>query len=322
MRIKDWRRLAACLAIACLPAIAAAAAAKNFIAPGARKVPGGRDVHIVVAQTEIMPSITVSHIAKEVGGGLLWAMIDLGVNNERAQNAEKAVVQLREALTGFDFDTRVEAATARTLTRLGWVDPKQVNLSKDISKASILAALDAAGTDQLLVLIYTYETDVDYSGMIVSLKATLVNKAIPKGKKPDARLKPRNLAYFQGVRSMVRLQDHRDPAFNRASWSVNGGEKARDALTLGIERCQQLAERVFMLSAAEAASYTKRDDRPLSTVPDIGGWVVETLPTGQLIYDPALATLTQVETYVVAAPPEGSPAVAAAPADAAATSAR
>ena len=313
--IKHWRKLAACLAIACLPALAVAAAPpKNFIAPGARKIPGGRDVFIVVAQSEIMPSITISHIARNVGGGLLWAMIDVSVNDERAQNAENAIVQLREALTGFDFDSRVEAATARTLTKLGWVEPKQVTLSKDVSKASMLAALDAAGTDQLLVLVYTYGTDVDFSGIMVSLNATLVNKAVPKGQKPKARLKPRNLAFFQGVRSMVRLGDHRDPAFNRAAWSADGGEKARNALALGIERCQQLAERVFMLSAAEVASYTQRNHRPLSTVPDIGGWVVETLPSGQLIYDPTILTLTQVEPYgampTAAAPAESAPAAA------------
>ena len=68
---------------------------------------------------------------------------------------------------------------------------------------------------------------------------------------------------------MILLPDPnpKDPAANVAAWSANGGEKARVALELGIERCQQLAERAATLSATEAAGYTKRNKRPLSTTP-------------------------------------------------------
>src|SRR5687768_4711426 len=147
--ITTWRTPLACLLALCVSAPGLGAIKNSFIAPEARTVEGGRDVRIIVSQAEIQPNINISNVTAAAGGGLLFALIDAGVNNARAKEAEKKIVPLREALVGYDFDPLAQHASNTTLTALGWFDPKQVNLSKEDTGDSLLAAVDAAGTSQV-----------------------------------------------------------------------------------------------------------------------------------------------------------------------------
>ena len=251
----------------------------------------------------------------------MFALIDAGVNNARAKDAEKSVVPLRESLVGYEFDPRAEMASAMTLSGLDWFGAKQTQLTKDESGDASLAALDASAAPQLMVMRYSYETTADFSAILVHLNTTLLKKEIPKGKKSNARLNPKNMAYVQSVRSVILLPDAnpKDPDGNVRAWAADGGRAARAALDLGIERCQQLLQRGLTQSAADAASMAKRNKRPLSSVPGVSGWEIEKQPTSTLVYEFLLGSLTQVET-LGAAP--AAPAVATAPAaDAAAPAA-
>ena len=207
MNVCSSRMLVACVGAICLSGASLAAVTNNYIAPEARNVEGGRDVRIVIGQAEIKANINALNTTAAAGGGLLFAMIDAGVNNARAKDAETFVVPLREALVGYEFDPRVEMASAMSLSGLDWFGAKQTQLSKDESGDATLAALDAAATPQLMVLRYTYETTADFSAILVHLNTQLVKKEIPAGKKPNARLNPKNLAFVQSVRSVILLPD-------------------------------------------------------------------------------------------------------------------
>lgn len=321
MRFNTWRAAACLLAMAASGA-SIAAIKNNYVAPEARTVEGGRDVHIIVSQAEIQPNINISNMTAAAGGGLLFALIDAGVNNARAKEAEKTVVPLREALVGYDFDPLAQHASTDTLSALGWLDPRQVKISKEETADSILAALDAAGTSQLMVLRYAYETNADFSGIVVSLDASIVNKAVPAGKKPDARLAPKNLPYKQLFRSFVMLPgaNPKDPAANVKAWAADHGKAARAAIDTGLERCQALLTRSLTYSAADAESIMKRNKRKMTKIPGLMGWELESQGDSALIMELMTASLTRVEPYSAAnspaatAAPAGEPAVAAPPA--------
>jgi len=328
MSFNSSRMLIACMGAICLSGTSLAAVTNNYIAPEARSVEGGRDVRIVVGQAEIKANINALNTTAAAGGGLLFAMIDAGVNNARAKDAETFVVPLREALVGYEFDPRAEMASGMTLSGLDWFGAKQTQLSKDESGDATLAALDAAATPQLMVLRYSYETTADFSAILVHLNTQLVKKEIPAGKKPNARLNPKNLAFVQTVRSVILLPDAnpKDASANVKAWSADGGRAARAALDLGIQRCQELLQRGLTQSAADAASMAKRNKRPLSSVPGVSGWEIEKQPSSTLIYEFLLGSLTQVETLGAApagpvpattpAAEPAAPAIAEAPAEA------
>ena len=302
MQIRIRRGAAACLLGLVLSSVSIGAIKNNVIAPEARTVAGGRDVYIMIPQAEIKPNINISNITAAAGGGLLFALIDAGVNNSRAKDAEKTVVPLREALVGFEFDPRAQLESVNTLSGLGWFEPKETKISKDDSGKSMLTAIDQAGTQQIMFLRYSYETNADFSGLVVSLGASLANKQAPAGKKPDVRLQAKNLAYNSSVRSMIMLPDAnpKDPAANVQAWSADGGKAARAALLLGIERCQALLARGMTLTPADAESLRKRNKRKMSAVPGVGGWVIDSPPESTIVYDPLFGQVTQVETFILA----------------------
>ena len=315
MIVANWRTLLACVGAFCVSGTGLAAIKNNYIAPEARNVEGGRDVQVVVGQAEIKANINALNTTAAAGGGLLFALIDAGVNNSRAKDAEQNVVPLRQALLGYEFDPRAEMASAMTLSGLDWFGAKQTKFSKDESGDATLAALDAAGTSQLLVLRYSYETTADFSAILVHLNTSLLNKAVPAGKKPNARLQPKNIAFLQSVRSVILLPNPAGKdgaAANVAAWSADGGRAARAALDLGIERCQELLKRGLTQTAEEAASMAKRNKRPLSSVPGVQGWEIDKQPNTTLVYEFLLGSLTQVET--LGASPAPTPAPASAPA--------
>lgn len=317
MRLQAVRAFAACV-IGCAVAGPSFGAIKNnFVAPEARTVAGGRDVYIIVPQAEIQPNINISNITAATGGGLLFALIDAGVNNSRAKEAEKVVVPIRESMVGFEFDPLAQGATTATLQGLTWFDPKQIKLTKDNADATTLAALDAAGTPQIMLMRYSYETNAQFSSIVVSLDAYLVNKEIPKGKKSAARLQMKYLPYMRKVRSMITLPgaNDKDPEGNVKAWAADGGKMARAAVELGLERCQALLTQSLNMSAADAGGMVKRNKRKMSTIPGVTGWVMESQPENTLIYEFITMTLTRVEPFSAsAATVPAAPAVPTAPA--------
>jgi len=313
----SWRALCVCLTGLFASGASQAAIKNNYVAPEARAIEGGRSVYVMVPQAEIQPNINISNLTAAAGGGLLFALIDAGVNNARAKEAEKQVIPLREALVGFEVDPRIQAASAATLGGLGWLDVRATKFSKDPSGDAMLAALDAGATPQLLVLRYDYETSADFSAIVVSLHASLVNKATPKGKKPTVRQQAKYLPYTHTFRSFVLLPDPnpKDATANVQAWAADGAKAARTAIELGIQRCGEQLVRSLGYTAAEAASLTKRNKRKMAAVPGVTGWEIESQPTYSVYYEPMAVSLTQVETYGTAQPA----AMAVAPAAAATT---
>jgi hypothetical protein len=304
-----------CALVACLLALIAPATGfgrvqNNHVAPEKRIAAGGRDLQIVVAQAEIQSSINPANVA--LLGGALLALADAGINNSMAQSAEKKIVPLREALTGYEFDPLVQKASIATLSGFEWFDLKETRLSKDASEPGLVSALNGAGTPQVMFLSYSYMTDPHFSSVVVTLTASLVNKAMPKNKrvqKPSMRFWMPYLPFNRTVRSVIQLPnaDSWDPEANVRAWSADGGKLARAALDLGVQRCQQLLKRSLEMTASEAADMQKRKKRRMSRVPAVTGWIIESDASHMLVYSGQNNWLTYFEKTDAPMPAPATP---------------
>src|SRR4051812_38476632 len=88
---------------ACFIAGGCVAPIKQILPPESRVVAGGRNQLVTVPQNEIAAGINESNLTAAMGGGLLFALIDAGVNNSRAKKAEAAIVPVRNALVDYAF---------------------------------------------------------------------------------------------------------------------------------------------------------------------------------------------------------------------------
>src|SRR4051812_32436107 len=89
---------------ACFTVGGCVAPIKQTLPPESRVVAGGRNQLVTVAQNEIAAGINESNLTGAMGGGLLFALIDAGVNNSRAKKAEASIVPVRDAIVDYGFD--------------------------------------------------------------------------------------------------------------------------------------------------------------------------------------------------------------------------
>lgn len=103
---------------------------RHFLDPADRSPAGGREAVVLVPQGEIKTLIVASQAGASFG--LVGALIDVGVNQHRANAAEKPIMPLRTALTDYHFDQQALAATQVTVERMDWLAVRKTSFSKDM----------------------------------------------------------------------------------------------------------------------------------------------------------------------------------------------
>lgn len=272
--------------------LAQAGPANNYLAESARSVAGGRSVVVVLAQAEIKSNIVDSKVAMAAGGGLLMALIDAGVNSARAKKAEEAILPMRTSLMGFDADALALSTTDKAVAALDWFGAKPASLTKDVSPAARLAALDAAATPQTAYFQYDYGASPDLAAVVVTATIQIAPHDVPAGKKPDDRLAPKFSVFTQTVRSVVVLPDAaKEPGPNAQRWAADNAALARQALTEGFAEVQALATRALLVSAEDLDKWKKT--KSSSSAGGHSGKLVEQNDAGTLLFD---GTLINVHT--------------------------
>jgi hypothetical protein len=234
-------------------ATAYAAATPSVVAETTRTVTGGRAVQVTVGQAEIKSDINPSNIAVYTGGGLIGALVQASVDAERAKKAEAAITPLRDALAGFDADGLAQSATKTAIAGVDWLNTDAVRFSKDATPNGKSSALDSESAAQIAFFDYTYDVGPDFSTVRVVVSMSFASKALPSGSaKPEARLKPRALAYAQKVTSVITLPDaSKDINVNAQRWAADDAKLARQAVTLAFENAEKLIPRTLALTAAD-----------------------------------------------------------------------
>ena len=285
----------AALAIVALVA-GCAAPLKHALDPAGRTVPGGRDVRIVVEQREIQTRIVESNMTAAAGGGLLFALIDAGVNEARVNSAEKAVVPLRDAMSGYDFDGKVQDEIKATMARFEWLGIRNVAFSKESNSSSRNEALNATDADQVAFIAYDYVVAADFNSIETTLSIALANKAPPEGQPTDARLKPQNLPYTRVFKSVVPLDSpSKEDAEDVQRWSGDGAKLARGAIDVGIQRVHWMLGRSLEQTPEAAAAVAKAKK---GVAGSYAGKLVEKTQYGDLV-----EVMLPINMWVMAEPP-------------------
>ncbi|HEY3948324.1 hypothetical protein [Phenylobacterium sp.] len=266
-------------------ATAAAADSKNILAESARSIEGGRSVSVLVAQDELKSDINQSRVAVAGGGGLLLALIDVKVNSDRANRAEREIKPLRAALTGFDADALAKDTTASALAKLAWFQPGAVTFGRDATIQGLSAALDASAAPQQAIFQYSYDAVPDFSALRVTLTIRIANKALAAGQKPESRLAPKALVYSQQIVSVIALPSpSKDGEENAVQWTADNGKLARAALTTGFTQIGVLIPRALEKSQADVDAL-KHGKRTGDQGTHLTGWPMDNAADGTVLYD-------------------------------------
>lgn len=265
--------VAALLAVGCVPNL------HRSIDPVARTVQGGREVAVSVTQSEIKAEIQQANGGQAFG--LIGALIDVGVNNSRAADAEKTIQVVRESLTGFDFDNLALQSTKDTLAKINWFDTKDVSFGKEFTKAKRLDELDHAKAPQLMYTDYDYALSPDFSSVKITMVATLANKEVPPNTFPEERMDAGNLPYIQQFIAVVPLPSaSKEPLENAKRWAESNGKMAREGLQIALADIQRSFEQSLTQSPDAAKTV---DTSEVVSLAGFQGHVISKSEDGTLI---------------------------------------
>jgi hypothetical protein len=222
---------------------------KQTLPVEARALPGGRQMLVTVGQYEINSSINQSNMTAATGGGLLFALIDAGVNNSRAKSAEEAIVPVRDSMAGYQFDQKALAISERISKSVSWLDIKKIELNKDTSNVRFSNALDSAATDQLLSITYDYQLQPNFEGISVGANVAILLKATPKNAKPEQRALLANAAFTRMFVCIVPLDGvSKERDANVALWTKDNGARIRASLDQALEKLGEAVKKGLELT--------------------------------------------------------------------------
>jgi hypothetical protein len=299
----------------CSATSALSAAYDKFAMPEeAKTVQNGRIVQSLLPQAEIKTNIAGSYVAVAMGGGLLAALIDAEIQKQQAIKAELLVQPIREALAGYDADSKAKGVTYAIAQNVAWLAPKEQSFSRDITQAGQMQVLDATDAAQVGFFVYGYGFNADFASIRVDLTMRIVNKAIPEGKKPEARLLPKNHLLMATVSRVITLPVvTKDKEANAKLWTEQNGARARAALDAAFADLPTLGVRVLNMQEADAAALRKNKNT-VKTIGNDQGRVVEEEGSNVLLLTPiGLVRITPLSETAPAAQVISTPQEAPAP---------
>jgi hypothetical protein len=260
---------------------------KRLLDDNQRSVVGGREGVVVVSQGEIRGNIKPIN-SSAAGGGLVLALVDVTVNQIKANIAERQVTPLRNALADYDFDHHALAAMQATLPKIPWLDVQKVSFSKDASPDKLTQVIDGSDAPPTMVASYDYAMSPNFEWMAVTLTVGIYAKGAQAGSFSGGRLAPANALYFQRFEYISYLpQNLKDDDKNAASWAVDDGIQARKALDASLIGIHDLFVRSMSLGPAAAAALDQGRGIGMS---DEHGSLVESGAKGLLLYNDGTGT--------------------------------
>lgn len=194
---------------------------------------------IMATQKEIVADVEKSHVAMYAGGGLIPALIDVAVENSRANSAEDAVRPIRDALVDFEIGTELHKALGTRLEVIPWLHVRKVEVVHDNRPKQISSLLAASSEDALLLLTPTYALTSDFSTLKLETEIRVVPRAahlIPPEVGDDAEKRMTPL-YKTKISHQAPLPVQGNPKTDAANaWSSESGKRIKEALQQSISR--------------------------------------------------------------------------------------
>jgi len=127
---------------------------------------------VSVEQKEIKAEIEQSNVAAASGGGLLFALIDVAVENSRANTAEKFIQPIKDALVQEDFSATFMTNISQELKDTKWLSTHEMVLNRELNTLDTKKRFEETNADTVLLIYPHYSIAADFSAMIG--KATLI----------------------------------------------------------------------------------------------------------------------------------------------------
>ena len=139
----------------------------NYMQPEVRGKIESVDTILVIAQHEIIPKIETSNIATNTGGGLIFALMDVAIEQNRLTQAEKNIQPIRDGLIDYDFDGRLKNKVQETLRGIKWLQNKTLTITKDASQENTNKIYQESSASAVLFIFINYNITLS-SGELAS----------------------------------------------------------------------------------------------------------------------------------------------------------
>lgn len=204
---------------------------------------GTTEVVVRLPQREINAQIVVSNVSAAVGGGLIAALVDAGINSSRTSSAETTVAPLRDALLGYNFDESLRTTLDSGLSTVPKLSAQPARVMKDSDDSTYAKQVAASSAGAVLLASADYSLSADFSTAEVGLRAWLMPRSVglrsASGAPPEL---PTSMSvglsealYRNSFVVRTRLQNaDRDQVANRGRWVADGAQTLRQALDTGI----------------------------------------------------------------------------------------
>jgi hypothetical protein len=213
----------------------------------ARSQVASTDVIVPIAQAEIDLSFQPSNMTTMMGGGLLWALIDAGVDSSNSTSAQTAIGPLRTALVDFNFDETLAIDLGTAISESQWLKAAKPRVVKDASGANIESTLNNSSASSVLLVYANYQLTPNADEMLITLSPRLVPRTDglkAQLGKVDPKQSPlaleqslyRSVLTFRGA--APDMTDNREK--NLEIWAAENAAQARSVLKLGSAKLSRM----------------------------------------------------------------------------------
>lgn len=194
------------------------------IAPSALPKFESSTIRIIQTQQELVVQIDPSMTTTAMGGGALWALVDMAVESSRTKKAESLIIPIRNALIDFPVMESFKSGVESELGRIEWLGVPTVELRTGI-KGATPSNPSAAG----LVLLETeYYLTPDFSALVFASKVSVF---APRGGSANSKPGP---IYRKDFESHQSLPNKSSKELAARAWGENNGERIKAALTVAM----------------------------------------------------------------------------------------
>lgn len=229
---------------------------------------------IGMRQQEIGTSINRSNLTVAAGGGLLFALIDSGINNSRAKKAESAASSIRDALIDYKPAEVLAAALKVNLSPESALPLEDVQIVQIKDTKTIPERISANASKTVVILDTSYQLLPNFDGAKVSIVVSIHPATGKMGKLTTTRSKLPPLCYFNVFSSVhyFPMPGKVQAAEAAKLWSSGEGQRAREILDHAFaETATMLAHDLRVAAPSENALYKTPKSAEVRTVEVPGG---------------------------------------------------
>ncbi len=232
-----------------------------------------------LTQQEIAADINQSNLAQAAGGGLLFSVIDAGINNSRAKDAEKDVVPVRDALIGYDVGQTLKTDLVSSLKPTSWLKLRTIEVRQLSDEKALRSWLPSTEGNVMLLVRPYYRLNAGFNVMTISATVSVQGPPPADDKeKLGAPLYSNTLVCAVTLPGSTGKMTRVDAA---QLWSGNSGRNARLALNEGLsEIARMIAYDLELPNPPEKKIFKAPEDAetraPNPNIPGYEGYVTHT----------------------------------------------